>query len=303
MRKLFLLAFSPLIIGSLWLMTYYGIISNDIGEKVFAVVAITLFIAWLVNPLIFGDTFFEDEDAQSKNLNIKKTAILLILVVSGTSIIVFSHSVSNFVAKAEKKDRAIIKNCDMKGQNFERKTYTNTDFVNVNFTGSSFKDAIFMHCNFINCNMNSMQAINTEISDSVIKECYLMTANFDSSNFTNSKIENCNMKNSCFSFAVFFITDIVDCNIDESDFTKASFYKASISDCQMNKTILDEATFCEMVLERCDLANAYGSVLLAGIDSKMIDCKHVALCTDAVKLEVFDKDELIATSYKTALFS
>lgn len=58
-----------------------------------------------------------------------------------------------------------------------------------------------------------------------------------------------------------------------------------------------------MVLERCDLANAYGSVLLAGIDSKMIDCKHVALCTDAVKLEVFDNDELIATSYKTTLFS
>lgn len=58
-----------------------------------------------------------------------------------------------------------------------------------------------------------------------------------------------------------------------------------------------------MVLERCDLANAYGSVLLAGIDSKMIDCKHVALCTDAVKLEVFDNDELTATSYKTALFS
>lgn len=48
---------------------------------------------------------------------------------------------------------------------------------------------------------------------------------------------------------------------------------------------------------------AYGSVSLAGIDSKMIDCKHVALCTDAVKLEVFDNDELTATSYKTALFS
>ena len=118
----------------------------------------------------------------------------------------------------------------------------------------------------------------------------------------NSK-ENCNMKNSCFSLAVFFVTDIADCDMDEDDFTEASFYKASISDCQMNKAILDEVTFCEMVLERCDLANAYGSVLLAGIDSKMIDCKHVALCTDAVKLEVFDKDELIATSYKTALFA
>ena len=107
MRKLFLLAFSPLIIGSLWLMTYYGITSSDIGEKVFAVVAITLFIAWLVNPLIFGDTFFEDEDAQPKNLNIKKTAILLILVVSGTSFVIFSHSVSDFVEKLEKKEQPV----------------------------------------------------------------------------------------------------------------------------------------------------------------------------------------------------
>lgn len=88
-------------------MICFGIKSNDIGEKVFAVVAITLFIAWLVNPLIFGDTFFEDEDAQSKNLNIKKTAILLILVVSGTSFIVFSHSVSNFVEKAKKKEKPV----------------------------------------------------------------------------------------------------------------------------------------------------------------------------------------------------
>lgn len=109
MHKLFLLAFSPLIIGSLWLMICFGIKSNDIGEKVFAVVAIALFIAWLVNPLIFGDTFFEDEDsAQSKkNLNIKKTAILLILVVSGTSFIVFSHSVSDFVEKLEKKEQPV----------------------------------------------------------------------------------------------------------------------------------------------------------------------------------------------------
>lgn len=72
MRKLFLLAFSPLIIGSLWLMAYYGITSSNIGEKVFAVIAITLFIAWLVNPLIFGDTFFEDDEQSKKNLNIKK---------------------------------------------------------------------------------------------------------------------------------------------------------------------------------------------------------------------------------------
>ena len=107
MHKVFIIGFSPLIIGSLWLMTYYGITSNDIGEKVFTVIAITLFIAWLVNPLIFGDTFFEDEDAQSKNLNIKKTAILLIFVVLGTSFIVFSHSVSNFVEKIEKKEKPV----------------------------------------------------------------------------------------------------------------------------------------------------------------------------------------------------
>ena len=107
MHKLFLLAFSPLIIGSLWLMICFGIKSNDIGEKVFAVIAITLFIAWLVNPLIFGDTFFEDEDAQPKNLNIKKTAILLILVVSGTSFVVFNHSVSNFVEKFDKKEQPV----------------------------------------------------------------------------------------------------------------------------------------------------------------------------------------------------
>ena len=107
MRKLFLLAFSPLIIGSLWLMAYYGITSSNIGEKVFAVIAITLFIAWLVNPLIFGDTFFEDDEQSKKNLNIKKIAILLILVFSGTSFIVFSHSVSNFVEKVERKESPV----------------------------------------------------------------------------------------------------------------------------------------------------------------------------------------------------
>ena len=107
MRKLFLLAFSPLIIGSLWLMICFGIKSNDIGEKVFAVIAITLFIAWLVNPLIFGDTFFEDEDAQPKNLNIKKTATLLIFVSLGTSFVIFSHTTSNFVKNAEKKEQPV----------------------------------------------------------------------------------------------------------------------------------------------------------------------------------------------------
>lgn len=47
MRKLFLFAFSPLIIGSLWLMTYYGIKSNNTDEKVFAVAVITAFVIWL----------------------------------------------------------------------------------------------------------------------------------------------------------------------------------------------------------------------------------------------------------------
>ena len=76
MRKLFLIAFSPLIIGSLALMTYYGITSNNTGEKMFAVAAITAFVIWLIDPVLLGDTFFEDDDAQSKkNLNIKKAAI------------------------------------------------------------------------------------------------------------------------------------------------------------------------------------------------------------------------------------
>lgn len=108
MRKLFLLAFSPLIIGSLWLMTYYGITSNDIDEKVFVVIAITLFITWLVNSALLGDTFFEDDEAQSKkNLNIKKTAIPLIFVSSGTSFIVFSRTTSNLVENAEKKEKPV----------------------------------------------------------------------------------------------------------------------------------------------------------------------------------------------------
>ena len=125
MRKLFLIAFSPLIIGSLALMTYYGITSSNIGEKVFAVIAITLFIAWLVNPLIFGDTFFEDEDAQSKkNLNIKRTAILLIFVSLGTSFIVFSHTTSNFVKSAEKKENPV--------SIYMTKTY-GENFVNFNY--------------------------------------------------------------------------------------------------------------------------------------------------------------------------
>lgn len=110
MRKLFLLAFSPLIIGSLWLMTYYGITSHDTGEKMFAVIAITLFIAWLIDPVLLGDNFLEDDEdsAQSKkNLNIKRTAILLIFVSLGTSFIVFSRSASNFVENAEKKEKPV----------------------------------------------------------------------------------------------------------------------------------------------------------------------------------------------------
>lgn len=107
MRKLFLLAFSPLIIGSLWLMTYYGIKSNDIGEKVFAVAAITAFVIWLIDPVLLGDTFFEDEDsAQSKkNLNIKKAATLLIFISLATSFVVFNHKGYDLVKNAEKKEK------------------------------------------------------------------------------------------------------------------------------------------------------------------------------------------------------
>lgn len=109
MRKLFLLAFSPLIIGSLWLMTYYGITSNDLGEKVFAVLALTAFIFWLKYPFVLGDTLFEDEDlAQSKkNPSVKGAVIFLILVLSGTSFIVFSRTTSNFVKNAEKKEKPV----------------------------------------------------------------------------------------------------------------------------------------------------------------------------------------------------
>lgn len=73
MRKLFLLAFSPLIIGSLWLMICFGIKSNDIGEKVFAVVAITVFIVWLINPALLGDTFFNLENAEFTSSNISNS--------------------------------------------------------------------------------------------------------------------------------------------------------------------------------------------------------------------------------------
>lgn len=62
MRKLFLIAFSPLIIASIFLMAYYGIVSNDLGEKVFAVLALTAFIFWLKYPFVLGDTLFEDEE-------------------------------------------------------------------------------------------------------------------------------------------------------------------------------------------------------------------------------------------------
>ena len=110
MRKLFLFAFSPLIIGSLWLMTYYGIKSNDTGEKVFAVAAITTFVIWLIDPSLLGDNFLEDDEdpAQSKkNLNIKRTVILLIFVSLGTSFIVFSRSTSNFIENVEKKEKPV----------------------------------------------------------------------------------------------------------------------------------------------------------------------------------------------------
>lgn len=107
MRKLFLLAFSPLIIGSLWLMIYFGIKSNNTGEKVFAVAAITAFVIWLIDPALLGDTFFEDEDsAQSKkNMNIKRTAKFLIFISLATSFVVFNHKVYNLVKNAEKKEK------------------------------------------------------------------------------------------------------------------------------------------------------------------------------------------------------
>lgn len=109
MRKLFLFAFSPLIIGSLWLMTYYGIKSNDTGEKVFAVAVITAFVIWLIDPVLLGDTFFEDENsAQSKkNLNIKKAATLLIFISLATSFVVFNHKGYDLIKNAEKKEKPV----------------------------------------------------------------------------------------------------------------------------------------------------------------------------------------------------
>ena len=109
MRKLFLLAFSPLIIGSLCLMTYYGIKSNNTGEKVFAVAVITAFVIWLIDPVLLGDTFFEDEDsAQSKkNIDIKRTAKFLIFVSLVTSFVVFNHKGYNLVKNAEKKEQPV----------------------------------------------------------------------------------------------------------------------------------------------------------------------------------------------------
>ena len=109
MRKLFLIAFSPLIIASIFLMAYYGIVSNDLGEKVFAVLALTAFIFWLKYPFVLGDTLFEDEDlAQSKkNPSVKGAVIFLILVLSGTSFIVFSRTTSNLIENAEKKEKPV----------------------------------------------------------------------------------------------------------------------------------------------------------------------------------------------------
>lgn len=88
-------------------MTHFGITSNDLGEKVFAVIVITGFIAWLVNPALLGDTFFEDDERSKNNLNIKKTATLLIFVSLGTSFVIFSHTTSNFVKNAEKKEQSV----------------------------------------------------------------------------------------------------------------------------------------------------------------------------------------------------
>lgn len=90
-------------------MAYYGIVSNDLGEKVFAVLALTAFIFWLKYPFVLGDTLFEDEElAQSKkNPSVKGAVIFLILVLSGASFIVFCHSVSNFAEKAGKKEKPV----------------------------------------------------------------------------------------------------------------------------------------------------------------------------------------------------
>lgn len=76
-------------------MAYYGIVSNDLGKKVFAVLALTAFIFWLKYPFVLGDTLFEDEElAQSKkNPSVKGAVIFLILVLSGASFIVFSHDI------------------------------------------------------------------------------------------------------------------------------------------------------------------------------------------------------------------
>lgn len=52
MRKLFLIAFSPLIIASIFLMAYYGIVSNDLGEKVFAVL-LSPHLSFGLNTLLF----------------------------------------------------------------------------------------------------------------------------------------------------------------------------------------------------------------------------------------------------------
>lgn len=90
-------------------MTYYGIKSHDTGEKVFAVIANALFVIWLINPSLLGDNFLKDEDPtqSKKNLNIKRTAILLIFVSLGTSFIVFSRSASNFVKNAERREKPV----------------------------------------------------------------------------------------------------------------------------------------------------------------------------------------------------
>ena len=53
-------------------MTYYGIKSHDTGEKVFAVIAITLFVIWLINPSLLGDNFLEDKDPTQSKKNLNK---------------------------------------------------------------------------------------------------------------------------------------------------------------------------------------------------------------------------------------
>ena len=204
MRKLFLLAFSPLIIGSLALMTYYGIISNDIGEKVFAVIAITLFITWLVNPTLLEDTLFEDEDAQSKkDLSIKRTAIFLIFVLLGTSFIVFSHSVFNFVEKAVFDDCGIY-DCSFNRCNFTACTF---DFC------TSDEDWPIKNIEFVDCKGEFLTATYCNFENITMKNCSFKFLNIKDSSLSEFYANNCSMASACFDESAFNVVKFTDCDL------------------------------------------------------------------------------------------